>query len=53
MSSSKSYLGVIVDINDPLKQGRAKVRVFGIFDDLEIEDIPWSEPGTASEYFGG
>ena len=53
MSSSKSYLGVIVDINDPLKQGRAKVRVFGIFDDLEVEDIPWAEPGTASEYFGG
>ena len=53
MSSSKSYLGVIVDINDPLKQGRAKVRVFGVFDDLEVEDIPWAEPGTASEYFGG
>jgi hypothetical protein len=51
--SSKSYLGAIVDINDPLKQGRAKVRVFGIFDDLEVEDIPWAEPGTASEYFGG
>lgn len=53
MSSSKSYLGVIVDVNDPLKQGRAKVRVFGVFDDLEVEDIPWAEPGTASEYFGG
>ena len=51
--SSKSYLGVIVDINDPLKQGRAKVKVFGIFDDLPTEDIPWAEPGTASEYFGG
>ena len=51
--SSKSYLGVIVDIKDPLKRGRARVRVFGIFDDLEIEDIPWAEPGTASEYFGG
>jgi hypothetical protein len=53
MSSNKSYLGVIVDINDPLKQGRAKVKVFGIFDDLPTEDIPWAEPGTASEYFGG
>lgn len=53
MSSNKSYLGVIVDINDPLKQGRARVKVFGIFDDLPTEDIPWAEPGTASEYFGG
>ena len=53
MSSNKSYLGVIVDVIDPLKQGRAKVKVFGIFDDLPVEDIPWAEPGTASEYFGG
>jgi hypothetical protein len=51
--SAKSYLGVIVDINDPQKQGRARVRVFGIFDDIPIEDLPWAEPGTACEYFGG
>ena len=37
------YVGEIVDVNDPLKQGRARVRVFGFFDDLEIEDIPWAE----------
>lgn len=53
MSSSKSYLGVIVDVNDPLKEGRARVRVFGIFDDIPTEDLPWAEPGTACEYFGG
>lgn len=53
MPSNKSYLGVIVDVADPLKQGRAKVRVFGIFDDIPVEDLPWAEPGTASEYFGG
>lgn len=53
MSSNKSYLGVIVDVADPLKQGRAKVRVFGIFDDIPVEDLPWAEPGTACEYFGG
>ena len=38
MSSNKSYLGVIVDVIDPLKQGRAKVKVFGIFDDLPVEE---------------
>jgi len=43
MSNSPTLLGEIVDINDPLKQGRARVRVFGLFDDLEIEDIPWAE----------
>jgi len=43
MSSPNIRLGEIVDINDPLKQGRARVRVFGFFEDLEIEDIPWAE----------
>lgn len=36
------YLGEIVDINDPLKKGRARIRVFGVFDELPIEDIPWA-----------
>ena len=43
MSNPNVHLGEIVDINDPLKQGRARIRVFGFFDDLEIEDIPWAE----------
>ena len=43
MSNPHVHLGEIVDINDPLKQGRARIRVFGFFDDLEIEDIPWAE----------
>lgn len=43
MSNPGVHLGEIVDINDPLKQGRAKIRVFGFFDDLEVEDIPWAE----------
>jgi hypothetical protein len=41
-SPPKLYLGEIVDINDPLKEGRAKIRVFGLFDGLEDEDIPWA-----------
>jgi hypothetical protein len=43
MSNPHIHLGEIVDINDPLKQGRARIRVFGFFDDLEIDDIPWAE----------
>ena len=43
MSNPHVHLGEIVDINDPLKQGRARIRVFGFFDDLEIEDIPWAD----------
>jgi hypothetical protein len=43
MSNPHVHLGEIVAIDDPLKQGRARIRVFGFFDDLEIEDIPWAE----------
>jgi hypothetical protein len=43
MSNPHVHLGEIVDIADPLKQGRARVRVFGFFDDLEVDDIPWAE----------
>jgi hypothetical protein len=43
MSSPRIYFGEIVDIDDPLKNGRAKIKVFGIFDGLDVEDIPWAE----------
>jgi hypothetical protein len=57
MASEKTYLGRIVDINDPLKKGRAKISVFGIFDDIPVENIPWAEqiPGLSfgANYGGG
>jgi hypothetical protein len=34
MLSERTYLGKVVDIRDPLYQGRAKIEVFGIFDGL-------------------
>lgn len=43
MLSEKSYLGRIVDIQDPLYRGRAKISVFGILDDIPVEDLPWAE----------
>jgi len=45
------FLGVIEDINDPLKQNRVRVRVFGVHSELKIksneegiatEELPWS-----------
>ena len=50
MSIPNIRLGEIVDIDDPLKQGRARVRVFGFFEDLEIEDIPWAEQSYALSF---
>jgi len=42
MANPRLYLGQIVDIEDPRKSGRARIRVFGLFDGLEHEDIPWA-----------
>jgi hypothetical protein len=39
---SMVFMGEVVDIEDPIKQGRARVRVFGKFDDLADDEIPWA-----------
>jgi len=41
-----SWLGEVVDIEDPQKIGRVKIRVYGKFDNLQVEDIPWAYPGN-------
>jgi hypothetical protein len=38
------WLGEVVDIEDPLLQGRARVKVYGKFDKLPNEAIPWATP---------
>ena len=51
-----AWLGEVVDIADPLKIGRVKVKVFGKFDQIPTEDIPWAYPGnnsTGSSATGG
>jgi hypothetical protein len=52
MPSEKTYLGKVVDIRDPLYRGRARIEVFGIFDGLPAEDLPWAEQ-IAGLSFGG
>lgn len=46
-----SWIGEVVDIEDPNKIGRIKVNVYGKFDDIPTEDIPWAYPGN--NYTGG
>jgi len=57
MPSEKTYLGKVVDIKDPLYMGRAKISVFGVFDGLPVEDLPWAEQisglSFGGEYGGG
>ena len=40
----KWFTGKIIDNNDPDKLGKCKVKVYGIFDDIPNEDIPWASP---------
>lgn len=52
MPSEKTYLGRVVDNKDPLYQGRARIEVFGFFDGIPTEDLPWAEQ-IAGLSFGG
>lgn len=38
------WLGEVVDNQDPLSNGRCKVKVFGKFDTIPVEAIPWASP---------
>ena len=38
------FLGEVVNVkDDPKKLGRVKVRVFGVYDDVEEDDLPWAQ----------
>lgn len=47
------YLGVVVDNKDPEFRCRAKVRVFGVFDELEDVDLPWAHQRFEQSYGSG
>lgn len=42
------WIGEVVDNTDPANSGRCRIRVFGKFDLLEVEDIPWAVPSNNS-----
>ena len=42
VESNRTYVGVVEDNNDPKRLGRVKVRVLDVFDNLEVEDIPFA-----------
>lgn len=46
------YLGEVVDVNDPLREGRCKVKVFSMFDTLPVDDIPWAVQTKKPAFFG-
>jgi hypothetical protein len=46
------FLGEVVDVTDPLREGRCKIKVFSIFDTLPVEDIPWATQSQKPAFFG-
>jgi len=39
------FSGIVVDNNDPDKQGKCRIRVYGIFEkDIPDDDLPWALP---------
>ena len=50
---NKDWIGKVVDVNDPEFMGRCKVRVFGLFDKLPDEHLPWSFPAANNTFAGG
>jgi len=38
------YMGIVEDVLDPKREGRIKVRVYGVYDKVSKGDIPWSSP---------
>lgn len=44
VEADKTYIGVVEDNVDPKKQGRLKIRVLDVYDDLKVEDIPFASP---------
>ena len=50
MDLSKDFIGRVVFNEDPNHAGRCKVAVFGLFDNLEVDKIPWFVPQTSSVF---
>jgi len=42
--TTSRWLGKVIDNQDPDYEGKIKVRVFGKFDDITDEDLPWARP---------
>ena len=49
---SDVYLGKVEDIMDPKFEGRCRIRVFSLFDDIALEDLPWAVPANKPMFFG-
>lgn len=45
------WIGIVINSNDPTFSGRAKVRVFGVMDEIKDEHLPWATP-INNDFYG-
>jgi len=50
MEVDKVLLGTVVDINDPTRSGRARIRIKGLFDEIADEDLPWADQSSVVSF---
>jgi hypothetical protein len=48
-----TYIGEVVDNNDPLKEFRCKIRVYGLMDKLKDDELIWFYPDNNAFFSGG
>lgn len=53
MERNNTYFGKVIINDDPERMGRCKVRVLGVFDELQDNDLPWAFPAYNSTFAGG
>lgn len=46
------WIGIVTNINDPLFSGRCQVRVFGLFDGINLDHLPWATPINSTIFAG-
>ena len=50
MNLGNDFVGRVVYNEDPTYSGRCKVRVFGLFDDMPVDNIPWFVPASSNVF---
>lgn len=48
--ASKEWIGEVVESNDPLRMLRCRIRIFGLFDDISDELLPWAFPVSSTNF---
>lgn len=51
--TKREWVGTVISTDDPLKMFRCKIRIFGLFDDIEDDLIPWCFQKNSTTFAGG